>query len=121
MRPSAKSLANLRPAKKGEIRNPTGYNGLRAKLDFIKTTFCDNFSPEDFAEWVKKDKNKEKFYDMLVKLLPKDIDIGGELRTAELTITAEDLKKKNIGELIELFRGNVSKDNKGQSALSHRY
>lgn len=36
----ARSLANLRPAKKGEIRNPTGKNG-RERSDYVVDFLCE--------------------------------------------------------------------------------
>lgn len=70
-----KSLANLKPAKKGECRNPGGKpKGLKDRITKIKEAFCDAFDQNEFKKWA--DTHKNEFYPLIVKIMPKELELN---------------------------------------------
>lgn len=89
-KPSAKSLANLRPAQKGEVRNPWGTKGKNGDSLRLKQSYRDfmtNISDKDkIAVWQGLLDEGKKGNVAAIKML---IELGGEQVNDRLTEMAE--------------------------------
>ena len=61
---------------KGQVTNPGGSPvGAVSKERQIREAFFKQFSESDFVKWVAD--NQTDFYEMIIKLMPKDFNIHG--------------------------------------------
>ena len=82
---SAKSLANLKPIKPGQVLNPGGKpKGLKDKITLIKQAICNNFDQAKFKTW--SERHETEFYELMIKVMPKEIDLSGELNFPVINI-----------------------------------
>jgi len=80
-----KSLSNLKPIKPGQVLNPGGKpKGLKDKITKIKEAICNNFDQSKFKVW--SERHESEFYDLMIKVMPKEIDLSGELNFPVINI-----------------------------------
>lgn len=85
---------------KGRSANPGGVpKGIRQLYCAIKKDFGSAYYKlgglKDFMNWVKKHpRNKEKFYEMLVKMMPKEIIGEGFNQGTKILIVTSDQANK---------------------------
>jgi hypothetical protein len=85
---------------KGESGNPGGRSkGLRNKITKIKEAITNAFKPKDFEKWTKD--NPTDFYNLMVKIMPKELDIS------DVTDYREKLKEE-LALRLALNKANVS-------------
>lgn len=86
--------------KPGVSGNPGGGDiGLKRKSFAIKSFLLGYFENEHvntgkFAEWAEKESNKEKLYEWVVRLMPKEIDMSGEVNTGEKIVIIRASQQK---------------------------
>jgi hypothetical protein len=79
--------ANSGSFKKGQSGNPGGQpKGLKHKLTKIKEAIADAFDPNDFKQWART--NKTDYYNLMVKVMPKELFIEGEIQDRIVLIRA---------------------------------
>ena len=78
--------------KKGQSGNPGGRKkGVKDKIGRIKEAFCDAFDPKEFTQWANS--HKSEFYPLIVKLMPKELEIGvGEGNKITILLSANGNK-----------------------------
>ena len=77
---------------KGNPNLPKGRKkGTKNKFTTLKQSFIDAFEAtggtEGLVEWGKKETNRAQFYQMITKLLPKAIEVEGEVDFKGIRVT----------------------------------
>lgn len=87
--------------------NPGGRpKGLRNKITVIKEAICDAFDRKRFRKWAKE--NESDFYNLMVRTMPKELEIGGKDGNPIELIDWSKLSTKDLRELAKLIRSRSS-------------
>lgn len=95
---------------KGKSGNPGGLKkGYRHLSTQIKENFLTAFDKSGglprLVEWIEKsDKHRGEFYKMVIQVMPKDVDLGGQGESGAFVIKIERSEKGADGSYLPLAR-----------------